>query len=185
MRPDSLPGDFLASSGWLLLVCAVLLLFACQGQERPLSPSASFKQEVKSILDMLSATLAEPVAKKDVQGIKTALSKIEPQAVQLCRMCPFQIGILDEHGNTLAVYPLTGENNNFSKYDLVIKTINSKKIQQQKFFLQNGSQLYIICAPILRQDTLVGMMAIAISAEEAKSKWGITEKEFTALNFNP
>ena len=33
-------------------------------------------------------------------------------------------------------------------------------------------------------DTVNGLTAIAINAEEAKSKWGLTEKEFMDLNFN-
>jgi hypothetical protein len=182
MRPNSLPVDFLASPRWLLLVGAVLLLFACQSP--PLSPADSFKKEVKSILDKLCTTLVEPVSKSDVPGIETVLREFEPQAVKLCRMCPFQVGVLNQHGEVLAVHPPTGKSNNFSSYDLVIKTISSKKIQQQKFFLQGGPELYIICAPILRQDKVIGLTGIAISAEEAKSKWGLTEKEFMALNFN-
>jgi hypothetical protein len=174
--------DSLASPRWLLLVCAVLLLFACQSP--PLSPAASFKKEVKGLLDKLCTTLVEPVFKSDVPGIETALSEIEPQLVKLCRMCPFQVGVLNQYGQILAVHPPTERSNNFSSYDLVIKTINSKQIQQQKFFLQDGPELYIICAPILRQDTVIGLTAIAISAEEAKSRWGLTEKEFMALNFN-
>ncbi len=182
MRPNSLHGDFLASPRWLLLVCAVLLLSACQAQ--PLNPAASFKQDVKSILDKLCTALVEPVFKGDVPGIETALSELEPQLAKLCRRCPFQVGVLNQNGQILAVHPPTERSNNFSSYDLVIKTIKSKQIQQQKFFLQNGPELYIICAPILRQDKVIGLMGIAISAEEAKSKWGLTEKEFMALNFN-
>ncbi|MGB8993613.1 MAG: hypothetical protein WCD80_16265 [Desulfobaccales bacterium] len=180
MGPNSLHVDSLASPRWLLLVCTVLLLFACQAKE----PAASFKKEVKGILNKLCTTLVEPVFKGDVPGIETVLSEIEPQAIKLCRRCPFQVGVLNQHGEILAVHPPTGRSNNFSSYDLVIKTINSKQIQQQRFFLQDGPELYIICAPILRQDKVIGLTAIAISAEEAKSKWGLTEKEFMALNFN-
>jgi len=182
MRSNSLSLDSLANPLWLLLVGAVLLLFACQSP--PLSPADRFKQEVKSILDKLCTTLGEPVSKSDVPGIATVLSEIEPQVVELCRLCPFQVGVMDQHGKILAVHPPTRRNNNFSDYDLVIKTINSKQIQQQRFFLQDGSALFIICAPILRKDTVIGLTAIAINAEEAKSKWGLTEKEFMDLNFN-
>jgi hypothetical protein len=66
----------------------------------------------------------------------------------------------------------------------MIKAINSKKIQQQRFFLQNGSELYIICAPLIREDTVIGLIAIAINSEDAEKKWGLKEKEFMALNFN-
>jgi len=180
MTSNSLHLDSLASPRWLLLVCAVLLLFACQAKQ----PATSFKQDVKSILDKLCTALVEPVFKGNVPGIETVLSEIEPHIVELCRRCPFQVGVLNQHGEMLAVHPPAGRSNNFSSYDLVIKTINSKQIQQQKFFLQDGLELYIICAPILRQDKVIGLTAIAISAEEAKSKWGLTEKEFMALNFN-
>jgi hypothetical protein len=182
MRPNSSHGDALARPRLLLLVCAVLLLFACQSQ--PLSPAASFKQDVKSILDKLCTALVEPVFKDDVPGIETVLSESEPQLVKLCRRCPFQVGVLNQQGRILVVHPPTERTNNFSSYDLVIKVISSKQIQQQKFFLQNGPELYIICAPILRQDKVIGLIGIAISAEEAQSKWGLTEKEFMALNFN-
>jgi hypothetical protein len=182
MISNSLHLDSLASPRWLLLVCAVLLLFACQSQ--PLSPAASFKKDVKSILDKLCTALTEPVSKGNVPGIETVLSEIEPHIVELCRRCPFQVGVLNQHGVILAVHPSTGKSSNFSSYDLVIKTINSKQIQQQKFFLQDGPELYLICAPILRQDKVIGLTAIAISAEEAKAKWGLTEKDFMALNFN-
>ena len=182
MRLKSLHVDSLASPRWLLLVCAVLLLFACQSQ--PLSPAASFKKDVKSILDKLCTALAEPVFKGDLPGIETVLSESEPQLAKLCLRCPFQVGVLNQHGQILAIHPPTERSNNFSSYDLVIKVISSKQIQQQKFFLQNGPELYIICAPILRQDKVIGLIGIAISAEEAKSKWGLTEKEFMALNFN-
>jgi hypothetical protein len=182
MRSNSLPLDSLASPRWLLLVCAVLLLLACQSQ--PLSPAASFKKDVKGILNKLCTALVEPVFKGDVPGIETVLSELEPQLAKLCPRCPFQVGVLNQHGQILAVHHPTERTNNFSSYDLVIKVISSKQIQQQKFFLQNGPELYIICAPILRQDKVIGLMGIAISAEEAKSKWGLSEKEFMALNFN-
>jgi hypothetical protein len=170
---------------WPALVCAALLLWGCQAQEAPLSPAAAtFKKEIKSCLDTLAVPLLEPVANKDVGTIATTLEKAEPQTVKLCRMCPFQIGILNSSGETLAVHPPTKETKNFSSYNLVIKVINSKKIQQQRFFLQDGAQLYIICAPLIRQATVIGLMVIAISSDEAQKRWGLTEKEFLALNFN-
>ena len=169
---------------WATLVGAVML-FGCQASQPPLSPAAaSFKREIKLCLTTLSASLVEPIATRDLNGIQTALDKIEPQAVKLCRMCPFNIGVLNRNGETLAVHPPKDHTRNFSSYDLVIKAINSKKIQQQRFFLQNGSELYIICAPIMHDDQVIGLTAIAISAEEAKQRWGLTEKEFMAIDFN-
>jgi hypothetical protein len=171
----------------ILIIGAVMLLFGCQAREGPLSPgAATFKQEVKSCLNNLSASLIEPVAKKDLAGIKVALEKAESPAVKLCRLCPFEIGVLSPLGETLAAYPPKGDGKpkNYSNYDLVIKAINSKKIQQQQFFLADGAKLFLVCAPLIRENTLIGLVAIAINSEEAKKQWGLKEIEFLALDFN-
>ena len=183
MRSNALPLASLASPRWLLLVGAILLLFACQPP--PLNPADGFKEEVKSILDKLCTTLVEPVSKSDVPGIETVLSEYEPQLAKLCPRCPFQVGVLNRHAEILAVHP-PRSTNNFASYDLVIKVISSKMSNSgsRGSFSRMVPNSYIICAPILRQDKVIGLMGIAISAEEAKSRWGLTEKEFMALNFN-
>ena len=171
----------------VLLASAVILLFGCQAREAPLSPgAATFKKEIKSCITNLSATLIEPVAKRDLAGIKAALEKVESRAVKLCRLCPFEIGVTDASGETLVAYPVKGDGKgkNYSQYDLVIKTLNSKKIQQQRFFLPDGSELYLICSPLIPQDKLIGLVAIAVSSVEAVKRWGLTEKEFLAIDFN-
>jgi hypothetical protein len=181
---------FFGDKGYLwpvLLAGAIILFLACQSREAPLSPgAATFKQELKNCLINLSAALMEPVAKKDQAGIRAALEKAESPAVKLCRLCPFELGVLNPAGETLAVYPGKGDGKakNFSNYDLVVKAINSKKIQQQRFFLQDGSELYLVCAPLIRQGALIGLVAIAISSKDAEQRWGLKEKEFLALNFN-
>ena len=171
----------------VLLVSAVILLFGCQAREAPLNPGiATFKQELKSCFDSLSVTLMEPVASKDLAGITAALENVESPAVKLCRLCPFEIGVLNPSGETLAAYPVkgAGKAKDFSSYELVKKAISSKKIQQQGLFLPDGSKLYLVCAPLIRKDVLIGLVAIAISSADAEKRWNLTEKEFLALDFN-
>jgi hypothetical protein len=147
---------------------------------------ATFKQELKSCLDSLNVTLMEPVAKKDLAGITAALANVESPAVKLCRLCPFEIGVLNPAGEILAAYPVKGDGKakNYSSYDLVKKAISSKKIQQQGLFLPDGSKLYLVCAPLIRKDVLIGLVAIAISSADAEQRWNLKEKEFLALDFN-
>src|SRR5450759_340850 len=86
----------------VLLLGAVILVFGCQAREAPLSPGAvSFKQEIKNCLTDITESLVEPVARKDLAGIKAALEKAESPAVKLCRMCPFEIGVTNQSGETL------------------------------------------------------------------------------------
>ncbi len=170
----------------VLLVSAVILLLGCH-QEPPLNPGiASFKQELKSCFDSIAITLMEPVARKDVAGVKAALEKVESPAVKLCRLCPFEIGVLDPSGKILSSYPVKGDGKakDYSSYDLVKKAISTQKIQQQALFLPDASKLYLVCAPLIQKGKLIGLVAIAISSADAEKRWGLTEKEFLALDFN-
>ena len=128
----------------------------------------------------------EPVANKDVAATNAALEKVESPAVKLCRLCPFQVGVLNQAGEALVTYPPKSSNNrnNYSNYGLITKAINSKKIQQQRFFLQNGSGLYMICAPLVREGNVIGLVVIALNSADATKRWGLTEKDFLALDFN-
>jgi hypothetical protein len=88
-------------------------------------------------------------------------------------LCPFELGVLNPVGETLAQYPIKGDSKakDFSGYELVKKAISSKKIQQQGLFLPDGSKLYLVCAPLVRQDVLIGLVAIAISSADAALMW--------------
>ena len=147
---------------------------------------ATFKQELKSCFDNIAVTLMEPVANKDAAGIQAALEKVESPAVKLCRLCPFEIAVLNPAGEIMAAYPVkgAGKAKDYSTYELVKKAISSKKIQQQGLFLPDGSKLYLVCAPLIRKDVLIGLVAIAISSVEAEKRWNLQEKEFMALDFN-
>jgi hypothetical protein len=172
---------------WLVIVIAAILFCGCRAKPAPLSPAAAvFMQQMKTCLSNLSSSLMEPVAKRDVTAINVALQKVESPAVKLCRLCPFKIGVLDQSGEGLATYPPQASSTikNYSGYDLVTKAINSKKIQQQRFYLEDGTELYIICAPLVRGGKVIGLIAVAVNAEEAAKRWGIVEKDFLALNFN-
>ncbi len=186
MRP-SFTREFRLKAHFWLLVIAAFLFCGCQAKPAPLSPAAAtFKHEIQTCLANFSGALMEPVANKDMAAINAALAKVESPAVKLCSLCPFKIAVLNQSGESLAVYP-PGVNNsvkNYSNYDLITKAINSKKIQQQRFFLQDGSELYIICAPLIREDKVIGLVAIAVNSEDAAKRWGLSEKEFLALNFN-
>lgn len=169
------------------LLAAVILGWGCQAREAALSPgAASFKLEIKNCLANLTTNLMEPVARQDQAAITSGLSKVESPAVKLCSLCPFQVGALKPTGEILASYPAKGgdQAKNFSSYDLFIKANSTKKIQQQRFFLQDGSELYIICAPLVRDDKVLGLVAIAINSEDAKRRWDLQEKEFLAIDFN-
>ena len=175
----------LRSSFVLVLLC-LLVLGGCQAGEPPLTPAAaSFKKEVQDCLNRLSQGLAAAMVKRDVPALNETLKHLEPDTLKLCRMCPFRIGILDQTGNTLTVYPYKPEAiGDFSNYEVVVRTLKNRQIHQQRFYLQDGSQMYIICVPLFQGENLQGIMALSLSAADAKSHWGLSEQEFMAIDFN-
>lgn len=173
----------------LLILLLFLLLglgFGCQTQEPPLSPAAArFKAEVKDCIHKLAQPLTGPVLSKDRATIIDTLRKTEPEAIKLCRMCPFRMGVMGPNGDTLAVYPpKNAASLDFYNYEVVQQALRTRKVTQQRLFLQNGSRLYVICIPLLKNDRIIGLLALALSASDAKNRWGLTEKEFLSLDFN-
>jgi hypothetical protein len=165
----------------------ILLIFcACSAKEPPLSPAAaSFKQEVKAVLQRLAAPLPGPIARQDLPAIHKALMEMVEPSIKLCRMCPFQIGVLDQHGDILATCPEKKEGGlNLSSYGLFDQVLKSRRISQQRFFLQDGSEIYIIAVPLLHEGRVIGMLCLSLDAVEALHRWGLTDKEFLALDFN-
>lgn len=186
MKTGFSKGNSRRSGSWLALLGVLVAVFACQSQEPPLhSGTAEFKKEVKDCITTLQTHIVQPLFQKDLPALNEALKYAEPQAVKLCRMCPFRIGVLNQEGVTLVVHP-PKENaiGNFSSYEVVIQALKSRRTAQQRLFLQDGSQVYIICAPIFREDQVLGLLVLAVSADEAKKRWDMTAEEFLAIDFN-
>jgi hypothetical protein len=159
----------------------------CQSQEAPLSPAAAaFKQEVTQALDMIAAALVEPVSKADVPAVNAALSEIMPDSIKLCRACPFMLAVLDSDGMVMALYPFRGHHSSksYAQYKLVAEALKKRKVCHGRLFLQNGSKLYTICAPLIREDKPVGVIVLTTTEKEVQQRWGLNEEEFFAIDFN-
>jgi hypothetical protein len=185
MRDRYLSSCFRSWPVWVVLLFTVF--GGCQAKKPPLSPAATaFKKEVRDCFQRIVPALVGPVVKKNLPAINQVLKNLEPETkIKLCIFCPFRIGVLDRSGDTLTIYPFKAEAlGNYSTYDVVMQTLKNHRINQQRFFLQGGSEIYVICAPILKGKSLVGIVAMSLGVGDAQKHWGLTEKEFLALDFN-
>lgn len=170
---------------FLLLLLPVL--FGCQSKKDSLSPGAeSFKSEVRQAIGLLADDLAEPVSRSDVPAIKAVLAQKMPESIKLCRACPFMVAVLDRKGVVLTVYPPRERHSrHYSDYRLVAQTLEKGKIHHGRLFLQDGSELYTICAPLRKDGKATGVLVLTAAGREVKQRWGISADEFSSLNFNP
>ncbi len=170
-----------------VFLLGLALLWGCQQKrEKALTPeAAAFKQEVQRSFEMLAGSLLEPVSRSDVPAIQAVLEKLMPESIKLCRACPFMIGVLDEEGIVLAVYPRKKKYPRYySDYELIVQTLERGEVCHGQLFLPDGSKLYTICFPLRKDDRTVGLIVLTTTETEVKQRWGITEKEFLALDFN-
>jgi hypothetical protein len=178
--------NFHTKQVWLPLVMMVMLVYGCKPQELPLSPgAAAFRQEVKVVKERLTTSLVDPVSRGDKAGVAAALQKTMPAEIKLCQMCPFLLGVLDKNGVILSTYPSKEKyRKDFSDYHVVIKALQEGKACQSRFYLSDGSLLFVICTPLMQGEEAVGVLIFTSLAEEVKKRWGITEQEFYAIDFN-
>lgn len=172
---------------YALFLCLPLAFLGCQTKEEvPLSEGAvAFKKEVQQALAMLASDLAGPVAKSDVSLIRQSLKSKTPESLKLCRACPFMIGVLDRHGDVLAIYPPKDNYSRYySHYDMVTQALKHGKARHGWLFLSDGSKLYTICTPLRQAGRPVGLIVITTTEDEVKKRWGIAEDEFLAIDFN-
>ncbi len=171
---------------FIVSVLGLLFLLSCESKEPPLSPAAkSFKAEVGNALSMLSEALVEPVSLSDIPAINAALAKLMPESIKLCRACPFMIGILDKDGVALTIYPKSRDHPRYySHYNIVVQALKKRDICQGRFYLQDGTKLFAICAPLVNKGQAVGILVLTTTYEEIKQRWDIPEQELFKINFN-
>jgi hypothetical protein len=170
----------------ILLAALVLALGGCAAQEPPLTPGeAAFKKEVQGTIGKLSPLLVEPVAKGSMAGINVALQTFFSDPQNEPQSCPLAVVVTDKDGVTLGKYPVgRGFGVDFSSYEVVRKVLQEGKTTQGRFFLQDGSRIYVVCAPLVRQEQVVGILALAVDAKEIHRTCGLSEAKFLALDFS-
>jgi hypothetical protein len=173
---------------WRVMLLPVLILFfcGCQAQEPPLSPAeASFKKEVQELIGKLSPPLTGPVSQQSAAEINIALQKFFSDPKNEPRICPFKFVVTDKNGVTLGKYPVErGFGIDFSSYNVVQKVLQEGKTTQGRFFLQDGSRVFVICAPLRLKGEVAGILALGVDANEVGKTCGLPEAKFLALDFN-
>jgi hypothetical protein len=171
----------------MVVVCSALFS-GCRAETPTLSEQArEFEKSMRSSLAELSELFREPVADGDEAAVTGIIEKIFANAEREGRRLPFSgIVILDRQGVTVAgkytKRPFTADD--YSNFSHVIAALKRRKVETATLYFQDGTRMYALCAPLMAERKAVGVLVLGLPEAEAQREWGLTEKEFLAIDFN-
>ena len=147
---------------------------------------SSFKEEVKIAIKTLSVSLMDPVSKNNIGDIRATIDKIISDAEKEGKPIRFGIGILDRNGVAVAGNYVVGtfRKDDFSRYQFVKKAFKKKKIIQERLYLQDHSELWAVCVPLVQQKNVVGAIVLGFDQTQVKKDYDLSAEQFLALDFN-
>jgi hypothetical protein len=173
---------------WFFIFFVLFLnLFGfCAGVANADPSALTFKEEVKRVIKTMAGPMMGPVLNRDNNTIQATLDKILLDAEKEGKPVRFGIGILNMDGLAVAGKYIVGtfKMDDFSKYNYVAKAFKQKKIVQDRLYFQGGSELLIICVPLVRQKEVVGAIVFGVDPPQIKKDYGLTTEQFMALDFN-
>ncbi len=173
-------------SHWVILIVMLILFSGCQAKESPLSQkAAAMVIVVQDMVTHLSTALTGPVADGDTAEINVILKNYFSGAGLEPRLPVTYAGVTNNQGIILTAYPpIKSIGSDFSKYGVVAKTLQNKGIHQEKLFMENHPEIWVICASLVNQGKVAGTVWFAMDAEKVRKTWEISSEGFLGINFN-
>jgi hypothetical protein len=177
-------------AGRLSLLCITLVVFlsllACKPSPAPSSAAVAFKKDVLDNIEKLSPLFAEPLMKGNQKAVDLLLKRACVEAEERGRPFSCGIAILDKNGisitSTSPRKPSRGID--YSHYDSITKSLREKRIVHARLFLQDGTKIFAVSSPLVKDGRLVGLLVLGYFSTEVQRNWGLTEAEFLELDFN-
>jgi hypothetical protein len=172
----------------VIALCVMILsIIGCKPEKPPGSdPAAAFKKEVQDMSWKLAPQLIESVSKKDAKAVHAILEKTCNDSLREGKGLACGITVLDETGVTLtSLLPRAASTRvNYSRYKTVMQTLKTHKTAHSRLFLQDGSTIYAIGIPLIRDGRVIGLLGLNYNSREMNRKYGMTDQDFLALDFN-
>jgi hypothetical protein len=186
MKSRSTWDVLLLFSSWALIGLIVAVASGCNQGKPPRSPAAvQFKKEVQDAFERFVPPLVGPVSKGDKAGVLLILEQRFDESVRAGYPLDCIISILDRKGVTMASQPpMTAGKMNYSHYEAVKEAYKKKRIIHLVNYLQDGSRLYTIAAPLLKNGKAIGLLSLSYDSQELYRKYRMTDQDFLAIDFH-
>jgi hypothetical protein len=185
MNHDVLCRTARGARSWVYLaVCLAVFLGGCQKKEIPLSKAAqACKVEMLGEMNMLTTALTGPVAQQDWQAAESILQSSFDKLKKEGKLIPLRMGVFDRNAITqVMVPPRKGEALDFRNYAPARVVYEQKKMAQAVLYLE-GHQIFVLVAPLLREDQVTGAVVLVFPEEEIQ-KCHLSGQEFVSIDFN-
>lgn len=186
MLSENLVRALKGSRPWLFpLICLAVILGGCGDHKPPISKQAqTLKKELLGEMQALSAALAEPVANQDWETVSKILQTSHAALDKKGKPAPNRIAVLDRHGILQVRHPQKREEHfDFYQFEPV-KIVYLKKKRAQARLYAGKDKIFIVIAPLLEKTQVAGAVVLALSAEDLKNTWKVSEQEFLNIDFN-
>jgi hypothetical protein len=140
---------------------------------------------VQDIVARLTTVLAGPVADSNLEEVNFILKDYFAGGGLELRLPVRYAGVTNNQGIILTAYPpINSIGSDFSKYGVMARVLQNKGIYQEKLFLDNYPEIWVICAPMTNQGRVVGTVWLALDAEKVRTTWEMSTEVFLGINFN-
>ena len=175
----------------VFLPCSFLILFlslsSCQPAHPPSNAAVAFKKEVRDNIEKLSPLFADALQKRNEKHVETALTQACAEADRAGSPFSCGIAILDKNGISItSTSPRkSSQRIDYSHYESITKSLREKRIVHTRLFLQDGTKVFVISSPLVKDGKVLGLLVLGYFSTEVQRNWGLTEAEFLEINFNP
>jgi hypothetical protein len=169
----------------LMLLAALVLGPGCEKAKPPLSPqAAAFAKDVQAMINRVAQPLIEPVSREDRGAAQKALEKAFSVCAEACEGMFYNVLILDHQGVLTAIHPPAEVKHlQFSSYKAVQQAFTQKKPNQAILYQPDGTPIDIVFVPLIREDKVVGILALGFEGNLVRDKRGLGTEEFLSLDF--
>ena len=167
-----------------LLVAVAVILGGCQPKAPSLSPEAlAVKKALLGEMGKLTTALAEPMAQQDWEAVKPILQASHEEMKISGKVVESYLVVMDRNGIVQDRFPPRKvEHFDFMNYESV-KIVFQEKRKAQALFYLGGTKIFVMIAPLLKNDKVIGAVAMGFPEEELQ-RWKVPEKEFLSIDFN-
>jgi uncharacterized protein GlcG (DUF336 family) len=157
--------------------------------------AASFKREVLRLIDTNRRELGGLAAGLDREAARKRIAELVATGKQEQAPSIYGLALVDAGGTILAAEAPGGDPllknyiamlqaNRVRIPKVASDALRRGRVTSARLYMQDGSQLWVVCSPLRRGRKIVGALLVGFSGQRCRSRRGLTGEQFEAIDFN-